>query len=79
MNKCDNCEQELDRHLFCSNKCRMRFVRKANKKMTDNSLIVRKANSIDETEYREPERKPLSWRDTKGQCQHGRKTCSLCL
>lgn len=38
MNKCDNCSAELDRHIYCSDKCRMQFVRKANN-------VVRKANA----------------------------------
>ena len=27
---CDNCDKELDRQLFCENKCRMQYVRKTN-------------------------------------------------
>ena len=37
--RCDNCEKEIDRKVFCCDKCRIRYFRKKHK-----AIIVTKSN-----------------------------------
>lgn len=75
MINCNNCDKELDRCVFCSDKCRKQYVRKADKKnvVLDNS--VRKADKLDDFVRKADTHKPRRWN-----CRHGKSkgNCSLC-
>jgi hypothetical protein len=69
---CDECNKELeDRHVFCSDKCRMRFVRNANNPVLKTNEIdkdvriandsVRKENEIDTDSVKEEEVEDITY------------------
>lgn len=83
MAHCDNCRTELHRHSFCSDKCRMQYVRKANKSSSavrNTNASVRITNAIADTARNaDKEETPVYQKpNRKGQCVHRRKECSLC-
>ena len=65
MINCNNCDKELNRCVFCSDKCRKQYVHKADKKnvVLDNS--VRKADKYGHS-VRKADR-PRKWN-----CRHGK-------
>ena len=67
--ECENCRKEIERHIFCSDNCRKRFDRKADKEVKD----VRKED--EDVLEADIEEKPKEY---KIGCKlHGLKNCKL--
>ena len=71
MINCNNCDKELNRCVFCSDKCRKQYVRKADKDSVIITNPVRKADkyghSVRKADNNTEPRHPRKWN-----CRHGK-------
>ena len=76
MIKCDNCEKELDRRVFCDSKCRLSFFRKKSGE-DETNRFGEEEKEVSETNRIKPIKKP---KESGGPfCKrHNRVDCWVC-
>ena len=82
---CDYCDKDIDKVVFCSDKCRKGYSRhgktmseKRTESVQNPDNRTKDVRNMDYDHLPNMLKPALSWRDDKGQCQHKLKACQLC-